>query len=352
MTYNKNNEETSNIAAEITDTNEQHKKIIDAEEVANILGVSKVTVYRYVNDGRITPINFEDWQIDQRYEFDINDVIKFKDSLEKKDGLTTFEAAERIGCNVQTILKNIREGNIKAEKRKYKGLMRNFISEEEVERFKKVYAHTQQTHFIKDKKCYLLQPYKKVIKDNNGNVIGTGELARIMHLDERGEGAAWTETEQQKDLKELLNNYRPVTEMVIKKRNNKKGYAVLRLPKPAQVKSSIYNTIDYIQSEVGINNIKISLESKDENEYILLEVKPTFLPLSMEKDRDIIDCISSHIVSGKVIVRDTEIYLDSDLEPIQTYVSSKTKENLEEQAKNRGIHLNELVREILENEGK
>lgn len=323
------------------------KPILNTSEVAELLAVANTTVYKYVKEGKIKPRNLNNWQIEQKYQFDREDVELLKTKQQKKPGYTTGEAAKLIGCTTQTILKHIKEGTLAAEKMMYRGLNRNFISHAELERFKKIYSFSQKTHFIDkvDLKCYLLQLYQYKKPTNDMDDVGSGgELARIIELNDQGNGVVVTESEKVISLDELLKSYQAVTEMKVKKNSVKKGYAILKLPKPKLLKSLIYSLIDFIQAEVGINNIKLDVTKAN----IIVEIKPVFLPLNTQEHHDMIDCIKSYIVEGNVTVRDDAIFIDSDIEVIQTHVTSKVKRKLEREAKQKEISVTELVKMILE----
>jgi DNA-binding transcriptional MerR regulator len=328
------------------------KAILNTGEVAELLAVAKTTVYKYVKEGKIKPRNLNNWQIEQQYQFDRADAELLKTKQQKKPGYSTGEAAKLIGCTTQTILKHIKEGTLAAEKMMYRGLNRNFISVAELARFKEIYSFSQKTHFI-DKpalKCYLLQlyQYKKPANDpetdETDDASSVGELARIIELDDQGFGLLVTESEKLISLDQLSKNYQAVTEMKVKKNSVKKGYAILKLPKPKLLKSLTYNLIDFIQAEVGINNIKLAVTE----ETIILEIKPVFLPLNTQEHHDMIDCIKSYLVEGNVVVRDDAIFIDSDIEVIQTHINSKVKRKLEREAKQKEISVSELVKQILE----
>ena len=62
-------------------------KIITIEDVMDILAISsKKTIYTYIQRGKLSPINKDDWHIEGHYEFDLEDVIRLKEEL-KKPGL-------------------------------------------------------------------------------------------------------------------------------------------------------------------------------------------------------------------------------------------------------------------------
>lgn len=61
-------------------------KIITIEDVMEILSISsKKTIYTYIQQGKLNPINKDDWHIEGRYEFDIEDVVRLQEELKSQD---------------------------------------------------------------------------------------------------------------------------------------------------------------------------------------------------------------------------------------------------------------------------
>ena len=76
-------------------------KIITIEDVMEMLAISsKKTIYTYIQQGKLHPINKDDWHIEGRYEFDLLDVVQLKEEL-KKPGLTTKEVAQQLDVSVK-----------------------------------------------------------------------------------------------------------------------------------------------------------------------------------------------------------------------------------------------------------
>ncbi|MEK1831033.1 hypothetical protein AAAC51_41115 [Priestia megaterium] len=61
-------------------------KIITIEDVMDMLAISsKKTIYTYIQREKLHPINKDDWHIEGRYEFDLEDVIRLKEELKSQD---------------------------------------------------------------------------------------------------------------------------------------------------------------------------------------------------------------------------------------------------------------------------
>ncbi|NER40508.1 helix-turn-helix domain-containing protein (plasmid) [Bacillus megaterium] len=61
-------------------------KIITIEDVMEMLSISsKKTIYTYIQQGKLNPVNKDDWHIEGRYEFDIEDVVRLQGELKNLD---------------------------------------------------------------------------------------------------------------------------------------------------------------------------------------------------------------------------------------------------------------------------
>jgi hypothetical protein len=61
-------------------------KIITIENVMEMLAISsKKMIYTYIQQGKLNPINKDDWHIEGRYEFDIEDVVRLQEELKILD---------------------------------------------------------------------------------------------------------------------------------------------------------------------------------------------------------------------------------------------------------------------------
>ncbi|MBU8854964.1 helix-turn-helix domain-containing protein [Bacillus sp. FJAT-26377] len=94
-------------------------KIITIEVVMEMLSISsKKTIYTYIQQGKLNPINKDDWHIEGRYEFDLEDVVRLQEEL-KKPGLTTKEVAQQLDISVTTVNKYIKHELLPAFQAEY-----------------------------------------------------------------------------------------------------------------------------------------------------------------------------------------------------------------------------------------
>ncbi|WP_449598946.1 helix-turn-helix domain-containing protein, partial [Niallia sp. Marseille-Q9988] len=122
--------------------NKKKKKQITTKEAAELLGVAENTVLSYSRQGILTAVNEKSWQIDNTKYFYIDDVEEVKDKL-KKPGLSTGEVATQLGVSTVTVFNYIKDGKLTAEKEVYRGRELYFIKQTELERFQKNYKNVR-----------------------------------------------------------------------------------------------------------------------------------------------------------------------------------------------------------------
>jgi hypothetical protein len=65
---------------------ENPSKIIAIKNVMDMLDISsKKTIYAYIQQGKLPPINKDDWHIEGRYDFDLEDVVRLQEELKSQD---------------------------------------------------------------------------------------------------------------------------------------------------------------------------------------------------------------------------------------------------------------------------
>ncbi|WP_374724126.1 helix-turn-helix domain-containing protein [Calidifontibacillus erzurumensis] len=314
--------------------------ILLVEDVMEILGVStRQTIYNYISEGKLNPINKDDWYIEQRYEFDINDVLKLKEELELP-GMTTGEVAKKIGVSQTTVNNYIKKGILPSVTKEYKGRNCHFIKEEDLEVFlakHQINKPTTKKHFYdKERKIGLFQLF--VLKQN-GQIES---YARIMDLEEPI--IALTEREEKLTLEQLLDKgYVPAYEIKELKPITKEGYAHFHFKIPATVKAKTFEIIDTFYQKLSPVNIRID---KKEDDSYLLQVKPVLLDKPFG---EFYELLSDSLIKGKIKKRARGIYIDSDIEVIRLRVDSEFKKKLEERAINEQKGLEEYILSVLKN---
>ncbi|MGR6341720.1 helix-turn-helix domain-containing protein [Priestia megaterium] len=287
---------------------------------------SKKTVYTYIQQGKLNPINKDDWHIEGRYEFDIEDVVRLQQEL-KRPGLTTKEVAQQLNISVTTVNKYIKQELLPAFQEEYRGINCYFVNEEDLDEFKRTHEvgrKPSKRHFYHaEQNIALFQLFvkKDEIKEHFARIISVEDP--IM---------AVTEQHEEITLEELLHRgFEEAYEIESKKTITKEGYATFAFKQTAYAKSQLYKLMDLFYQYLSPTNMRIT--PQEEKEQFIVEIKPV---LFMESEQEIVELLESVLVSGKINKRSRGIYIDSDLEVIRVKVTSDLKEELQQKANKLG----------------
>jgi len=302
-------------------------KIITIEDVMNMLAISsKKTIYTYIQQGKLHPINKDDWHIEGRYEFDLEDVIRLKEEL-KKPGLTTKEVAQQLDISVNTVTKYIKQELLPAFQAEYRGMNCYFVHEEDLGQFKRTHEvgrKPSKRHFYHaEKNMALFQLFVNKHHEKE-------EFARIISVEDPI--MAITEKHEELTLEELLHQgFEAAYTIESKKMIIKEGYATFAFKQTAYAKSQLYKLMDLLYQYLSPTNMRVT--PQEEKEQFIIEIKPVLLT---ESAQEIVELLESVLVSGKINKRSRGIYIDSDLEVVRVRVTSDLKEELQQKAKELG----------------
>lgn len=315
----------------------EQQNIITVEDVMGILSISsKQTIYNYIADGKLTPTNKDDWHIERRYEFDMEDINRLKKEL-LPPGLKTSEVAAILEVSQTTVNKLIRSGQLKAFQQEFKGKSYNFVNKEDLDEFQlnhEIESRPSKKNFYdRDKNVTLFQAFIK----NDGS---STEMARIISITDR-KIEALTEHDEVLTLEQLIEKgFTPAYTIKELKQNTKEGYAALKIKASKYVKSKMYSIMDLIYQQVGPTNMRIE-KAQDEDEKYIIEVKPSLI---VHDGLETYDLFQSCLINGEIKKRKNGIYLDSDVQIIRLRVSKKQKEQLKILMKEQGfLSIEELL---------
>ncbi|MDW8518288.1 helix-turn-helix domain-containing protein [Priestia flexa] len=306
---------------------DHHYKVITIEDVMKMLSISsKKTIYTYIQQGKLQPINKDDWHIEGRYEFDMEDVVRLQEEL-KKPGLTTKEVAQQLDISVTTVNKYIKQELLPAFQEEYRGINCYFVNEEDLDEFKRTHEvgrKPSKRHFYHtEQNIALFQLFVKKSEEKE-------QFARIISVEDPM--LAITDQHEEITLEELLNRgFKAAYEIEPKKAITKEGYATFVFKQTAYAKSQLYKLMDLFYQYLSPTNMRIT--PQEEKEQFIVEIKPV---LVMEASQELVELLDSVLVSGKVNKRSRGIYIDSDLEVIRVKVSGDLKKEIEHKAKELG----------------
>lgn len=308
----------------------EQQTIITVEDVMKILGVSsKQTIYNYIADGKLTPTNKDDWHIERRYEFDLDDVNRLKEEL-RPPGLTTSEVAALLEVSQTTVNKIIRNGQLKAFQQEFRGKIYNFVNEDDLQEFQLNHEiesrPTKKNFYDKEKNITLFQAFKK---ENESSI----ELARIVSISE-DTIQALTEHDEILTFEQLLEKgFTPAYQITELKQNTKEGYATLKFKAPKYVRSKMYSILDLIYQQVGPTNMRVE-KAQGEGDVYIIEVKPSLI---VNDGLETFELFQSCLIDGEIKKRKNGVYIGSDVQIIRLRVSKKEKKELALLMKNQGF---------------
>lgn len=318
----------------VTKMERENNKMISTSEAAEMLKVKPSTIHRYVKEGKLKPVYEENWQIDTTKMFFKKDIESLKDEL-AKPGITTGEAAELLGVHPTTITLYINQGELKAEKMKYRGREIYFISPTELERFKSEYIETKKRerkeYYDKDTGYAWFQSF--IDRDGNTN-------NRIL-LDDESKPYLSTADGRQISYNEIeKKGYEPIYPITDIPYKSKRGFAKFIFEENEQ----FYKIIELFYKYLGPKNMKVNLNNQGN---IIVEVKPVLIPEILPEE--IVEGIFCSVNQGDVIKRFDGIYIHSDLEILSVAAPSELKQKIKEDADSRKMNIEDLVIEILNN---
>lgn len=226
-------------------------------EVAEILGVSKATVYHYAKQGKIKKIP-DPHRIhrEARYEKEEVDIIAAERS-QHPTGLRPSDVAKELGMSTQSVLNYIRQGIIQAMEVPY-GDERTYyvISEESLlaakEQFKKRSDRIRKTEYYDTQlDVALFQLFQSPHNHMPARVELNEENEWGFYLPHYQKWLSYEEGQVRYDLKPAYSIHQDLLEH--------KGYVYFEIPFGAD---PLYPFIDYLYSVWGIENVGIRKQER------------------------------------------------------------------------------------------
>jgi excisionase family DNA binding protein len=315
--------------------NQQENKYLTTQEVADYLGKSIPTIYKYMKEKKIEPIYDHKWRMRKTKLFNQAEIERFKQKI-TKPGKTTFKVAEELEIPYHTLMKFIHDGVLPANKKNFQGKEQYFIGEQELNAFLdsshwKRYIQKKEKDILSSQDEYLLfQSFYNPITDIYGRLMETGPAAKVI-----------TSSNDIISLESALSDgFKPVLNTSKIKYINRKGYAKFKFIKPFDIQSSIYKIIEKFYQSIGTSNMKMEMD----HNHIFLEVKPSLFNMF---EFDEIELLKQSVLEGEIIEDAEGIFIDTDLEPLTIYLPSRIKEAIRQKALEKDKSMEELVINVL-----
>lgn len=305
--------------------------IITTKEAAKLLDVKPSTIHKYVKEGKLKPVYENNWHIDATKLFYVKDIEQLKNEF-VKPGITTGEASELLGLHLTTISQYIQKGELKAEKKLYKGREIYFIEREELERFKNSYEWSKK----KEQKEFLDKETGYAWFQCFSDSLGRSEN-RIL-LDEGGEPFLFTSDSRKIPLNKIKSEgYQPTTSIADIDYISKRGYAKFKF----MISDLFFSVVDLFYKNLGPKNMKMSVDGDE----VVIEIKPVVI--RGEVPSTSVQYLENNIIEGGVSTRVDGVIINSDLETITVAVPSELKERIKREAELSKNTIEEVVLKIL-----
>lgn len=305
------------------------EQTLSTTEVAKCLDVTENTVYRYIKEKKLHPINEHSYRIHTTYLFKLEEVERLRKELEKP-GLTIRQAAQKLGVSYSTIKRNVDDGQLPAIQKRIGSRVISYIKEEHLEGFTTRYNRKQNDFYHKGLGYGLFQSFFNPISK---------ETARIMSIE--GKGEVLTDTRQFHLLALEQKGFTPLYEMKSEKYVTHKGYVKFQFPKANFIHALGYKIIDKLYEKLGIQNMNLEIDEDT--------IKLTIKPVHLQLDDDELEFVRKYLIEGQVKKNQkNDCFITSKFEPLLIHLPSHLKEQLKYKTEQEKMTMEEALTKLVE----
>jgi excisionase family DNA binding protein len=284
------------------------EQTLSTTEVAKCLDVTENTVYRYIKEKKLQPINEHFYRIHTTYLFKLEEVERLRKELEKP-GLTIKQAAQKLGVSYSTIKRSVDDGQLPAIQKR---------------------IGSRVISFIKGLGYGLFQSFFNP---------ASKETARIMSIE--GKGEVLTDTRQFHLLALEKKGFTPLYELKSEKYVTHKGYVKFQFPKANFIHALGYKIIDKLYDKLGIQNMNLEIDEGT--------IKLTIKPVHLQLDDNEIEFVRKYLIEGQVKKNQKgDCFITSNFEPLLIHLPSHLKEELKYKTEQEKMTMEEALTKLVE----
>ncbi|TKH04823.1 helix-turn-helix domain-containing protein [Peribacillus simplex] len=306
------------------------------KEVADLLGVSKATVYHYGKQKKIMKIQDPHrLHKEARYQkAEVDRLVQEKQSL--PTGMSPNEVAKKLGLSVQSVYKYIQDGSIKAEAVPY-GDERTIyvISETAYEEASRLLKPSESQrpkrfeYYYPSHDIVLFQKFHSS-KVPEARVIRNKDHEWFFYLANIQKWLPFEEGIKEYQLKPVYPIHQSTFEY--------KGYVELEIPKDAVV---FYPFLDYLYETWGMENIRL----REQDHTILLFIRAGERPLTTKSF--IAEDILPFLIKGDIYNEEGHLIFRSSYRKTSLELPIDLLERMTELAEQEGISMSRWIEEKL-----
>ncbi|WP_018393276.1 helix-turn-helix domain-containing protein [Bacillus sp. 37MA] len=307
------------------------------KEVASRIGKSVPTIHKYVEEGKLTPV--EDlWGGYRGLLFEKEPIEQFIQEMpNEKPGLTLNEAADRLQTNRSTVQTYLNEGLVPYVKRESRGREVTFIKETDLKEFTEIHAERLKEDRLKQRHFYNRKNNEAIYHRFSSSSIQEARLFReglgdwYFIVPKTGQTLSYNEGIYEHKLK-------PDYPVVFGKRTGTPGYAKLKLPLRY---SLTYQFVDLLYQYAHVANMYMDME---EDRLIVL-VKDC---VCFDVSEELASFIQSRIDEGQARFQRGVLAIESEEETLSVRLSRETKQWIKQLADQNGSSMQEVASSIIE----
>ncbi|OAH56837.1 hypothetical protein AWH48_19620 [Domibacillus aminovorans] len=312
------------------------------KEVAALLNKSVPTIYKYVREGKLTPLPDHKWRMQSTRLFPKDQVEELKEKQEKKLGLTTSEAADYLGITRSTLFRFIKEEKIPSVKGTLRGREVSYINEEDLQRYAKENFDYLEQERIKKRTFYDKKQNIAFYQRFSSSKI---EEARLI-WDEKGE---WQflllPSRKVVSYNEGIYKYDlcPFYSLTYGKNLTSPGFAKVTLPLNHPLTMQF---IDLVYQQCDLSNVYIDFNEAFPHEMseMSLLLKNTIFDNTNET---ISQYVKMHLVEGSLQINSESMRIESDEVIFTLHMSKMLKDQIKRSAEEQRISMQEIANQIL-----
>ncbi|PEJ36014.1 DNA-binding protein [Peribacillus butanolivorans] len=306
------------------------------KEVADLLGVSKATVYHYGKQKKIIKIlDPHRLHKEARYQKEeVDRLVYEKQSL--PTGMSPNDVAKKLGLSVQSVYKYIQEGLIKAKAVPYGDERITYVISEtayqeaekslkpsETQRPKKYEYYDSKNDIVLYQRFHSNKIPEARVARNEENLFG-------FYLPNIQKWLTYEEGMKTYSLKSSYSIHQPTLDY--------KGYVELQVPKNEVV---FYPFIDYLYEIWGVENIRL----REQSETVLLYIRAGEKPLKSEVFG--IADILPYLINGEIHHQEGTLILRSPYRKTSFELPNELLETISDLAEQEGISISRWVEQKL-----
>ena len=325
---------------------ERSKDFYRVEEVAEILGIQKPTVYKYASKGLIERMP-DPHRLSRGGKYSresVDRLVRQKQEVEAA-GRSTNEVAEVIGVSAGKVRKAIEELKLNVEKVEAPFEKASYRFAITPEQEKVIVEHLQKRNTIRPKRNQLYLPRLDVVLYQSFRIAGD-QFVRLREHPDKGYGF-YLEHEQFISMQEGLNTYNLAPRYAIHSRRKRDGAGFtdidVRFGTP-----EFYQILDVLLATCGVENFNLEIL----NRHVRIAVRNGRYPINEFATAEAAAVLQKCITGGLLATEEAEWMFFKDNKLVTLDVPTDLYKQLEKQAKAKHLSPKEYMLRVLSEQGK